>query len=132
MFRVSSMASLVSAAFFIAAACPAVAQQVKRTELKRADLTGTNMEVITAIVEAPPGVTIPRHFHHGEESFYVIQGGMLQLADGKHAELKTGSAGINAREVPHAGFTIVGNTPLILFTTHIVDKGRPLNVLVNQ
>ena len=30
------------------------------------------------------------------------------------------------REVKHAGFKVVGDTPLKLFTVHIVDKGKPL------
>jgi len=43
-----------------------------RKELKRADLTGTNMEVILSINEYASGEFIPRHFHHGEEAAYVL------------------------------------------------------------
>jgi hypothetical protein len=28
--------------------------------------------------------------------------------------------------VKHGGFTVVGDTPLKLFTVHVVDKNRPL------
>jgi quercetin dioxygenase-like cupin family protein len=126
----SSMALVVSA-IFLAAATAATAQEVKRTELKRADLTGTNMEVITAVLEAPPGAAIPRHFHHGEESFYVLQGATIETPQGK-SQLETGASGINRREVPHAGYKVVGDTTLKLLTTHIVDKGKPLSVAVGQ
>jgi hypothetical protein len=49
--------------------------QETRTELKRADLTGTNMEIWTAVYEITPGTEIPRHSHNGEEIVYVIAGG---------------------------------------------------------
>jgi len=51
-----------------------------RQELKRADLSGTNMEVIISVIENQPGETIPRHIHHGEEAFYVLQGAMLETS----------------------------------------------------
>jgi hypothetical protein len=38
----------------IVLACAANAEETSRTELKKADLTGTNMEVIISIVEAKP------------------------------------------------------------------------------
>ena len=106
----------------------AQAQEVKRTEIQRHDLTGTQMEVIEAIVEAPPGAMLPRHYHNGEEAFYVIEGASVQTADGKTLELATGASGINVREVPHAGWKVVGDKTLKLLTVHIVDKGKPLSV----
>ena len=41
-----------------------------RKEMKRADLSGTKMEVILSTAEYKPGEMIPRHIHHGEEAFY--------------------------------------------------------------
>jgi quercetin dioxygenase-like cupin family protein len=46
-----------------------------RKEIKRTDLTGTKMEVILSTGEYKPGETITRHIHHGEEAFYVLEGG---------------------------------------------------------
>jgi quercetin dioxygenase-like cupin family protein len=70
-----------------------------RQELKRADVTGTNMEVIMSVVETKPGETISRHIHHGEEAFYVLQGATLETADGKQIKLAAGAAAINPRDV---------------------------------
>ena len=70
-----------------------------RKEIKRADLTGTNMEVITSIVELNPGESSTLHIHHGEESFYVLDGGTIERADGKQVPFPTGFSGINARDV---------------------------------
>lgn len=62
------------ALFVVAFPCIVAAQEVKRAEVKRSDLTGTNMEVIMSVVEVPPGATLPKHFHYGEEVFYVLEG----------------------------------------------------------
>ena len=35
------------------------AQEIKGTELKRGDLTGTNMEIVVGVYELPPGSSIP-------------------------------------------------------------------------
>jgi uncharacterized cupin superfamily protein len=97
-----------------------------RKELKRADLTGTNMEVITSISEIKPGDSSALHVHHGEESFYILEGGTVELPDGKQVPFPTGTVGINARDVPHGAFKVVGDKPVKLLTVHIVDKGKPL------
>ena len=53
---------------------------LKRTELRRVDLTGTQgTEVITSILEAAPGAGIPRHTHHGDEFLYVLEGGTIEV-----------------------------------------------------
>jgi quercetin dioxygenase-like cupin family protein len=104
----------------------------QRQELKRAvltpsgDMTSGEMEVITSITEVKKGETIPRHTHHGVETGYVLQGTMIQLPGQAPTMMQTGSSFMNLRDVPHSGFTVVGDQPLKLLTVHIVDKGRPL------
>jgi quercetin dioxygenase-like cupin family protein len=104
----------------------ASAQEATRTELKRADLTGTNMEVVLSITEVRPGESIARHFHHGEEAFYVLQGATIELPDGQQRKLEVGTANITVREVPHGGIKVVGDSALKLLTVHVADKGKPL------
>jgi ChrR Cupin-like domain len=108
----------------------AQAQEIKRTEIKRSDLTGTNMEVIMTVLEAPPGAVLPKHFHYGEEAFYVLEGAMTEIPGQPAAPRAQGTGGINVREVPHAGYKVVGDKPLKLLTVHVVDKGKPLAVNV--
>jgi quercetin dioxygenase-like cupin family protein len=99
----------------------------QRQELKRADLTTSpDMEVITSISEIKKGEIIPRHYHHGIETGYVLQGTMVQLPGQAPTMMQTGGAIMNLRDVPHAGFTVVGDKPLKLLTVHIVDKSKPL------
>jgi uncharacterized cupin superfamily protein len=117
------------AAAFTAAALIGLAQAQDspfRKEIKRADLTGTNMEVIESIVEVPPGQASVLHIHHGEEAFYVIEGGKIELPNGKQVDMVTGTGAINKRDVPHGAFQNVGDKPIKLLTVHIVDKGVPL------
>jgi quercetin dioxygenase-like cupin family protein len=104
-----------------------------RQELKRAELSGAaGMEVITSITELKKGESIPRHSHHGIETGYVLQGSMVQLPGQAPTMMQTGTAIMNLRDVPHAGFTVVGDTPLKLLTVHIVDKDKPLYEWVKQ
>jgi uncharacterized cupin superfamily protein len=97
-----------------------------RKELKRADLSGTNMVVITSINEIPPGQSSMLHIHHGEEAFYVIDGGTIELPDGKQVPFPTGVTNVNVRDVPHGAFKVVGDKPIKYLTVHIVDKDKPL------
>ena len=121
------IAAIVAAVTF---ASLAVAQNdlnpKNRQELKREDVPGTNMEVVISVVETAPGEMISRHIHHGEEGFYVIQGGAVETLDGKKVTLATGAGGVNHRDVPHGGLKVVGDTPVKLFNVHVVDKGLPL------
>ena len=103
-----------------------------RHELKRADLSGAPaMEVITSISEYQVGEVIPLHLHHGIETGYVLQGSTIQLPGQAPTRLETGSPIMNLRDVPHAGFKVVGPEPLKLLTVHIVDKDKPLYDWVN-
>ena len=99
----------------------------QRVEQKRADLTGApGMEVIASIGEYKTGDTIDLHIHHGIEAAYVVQGSMVQAAGKDPMPLPTGVTSLNLRDIKHGGFKVVGDTPLKLFTVHIVDKGKPL------
>jgi quercetin dioxygenase-like cupin family protein len=103
------------------------ADSSNRTELKRVDLNGNpNMEVICSIVEFKPGDVAPRHFHHGVEAAYILQGAMIQEPGKEPHLLATGTNLINLRDVYHAGFKVVGDQTLRIYTVHIVDKGAPL------
>lgn len=98
-----------------------------RKELKRVDLDGVpGMEVVSSVTEYKPGDGIPAHLHHGIEAGYVVQGAMIQLPGKEPTMLPTGAPVLNLRDVMHGGFTVVGAGSLVLFTVHIVDKGRPL------
>jgi quercetin dioxygenase-like cupin family protein len=119
------------AVFALGVATTLVAQTLtdspQRIEQKRADLSGApGMEVIASVGEYKPGESIGLHIHHGIEAAYVVQGAMVQVPGKDASSLTTGATLLNLREVRHGGFKVVGDTPLKLFTVHIVDKGKPL------
>ncbi|MCJ2047983.1 cupin domain-containing protein [Methylobacterium sp. J-078] len=104
-----------------------MAQEIKRTELGRSPVSGDDAhEIIMQLVEFPPGATSPRHFHNGEESFYVLEGGTVQVPGKEPRERLAGEKGINARGAPHAGYTVVGDKTIKILSVYVVDKGKPL------
>ena len=70
--------------------------------------------------------SIALHIHHGIEAGIVLQGGMIQVPGKDAVPLPTGAPIMNLRDVPHAGWTVAGDTVIKLYTVHIVDKGKPL------
>ena len=130
MSRLAVACLVVLWSLLLAPSAFAQAPEAHRVVLKTADLTGTDKEIIIAVLEVPPGVTIARHTHPGEEATYVLEGAKLQMPDGKEIDRPAGQAGVNVRDVPHAGYKVVGDKPLKILTVHIVDKGKPMTVPV--
>jgi quercetin dioxygenase-like cupin family protein len=120
LFSIKWICAVIFASAFVFAAH--AQDSASRRELARGPLTGTNMEVIVSISETKPGETIARHIHHGEEAFYVLEAATAELPDGKKLFFETGVTAINARDVPHAGFKVVGDKTLKLLVVHVVDK----------
>lgn len=101
-----------------------------KIELARGDLTAKDMDIIVNLFEVPPGATVAKHTHPGEEIVYVIDGGTLREPDGTLVTFEAGSALIYPRGVPHAGVTVVGDKPLKMLNVFVVDKGKPITQLV--
>ena len=119
---------VLAVAFVAALATPALAQDSpNRKEIRRADLSGApGMEVIMSVADYRPGDELVRHFHHGIEAGYVLEGGMIQAPGKETMELKKGETIFSLRDVPHGGFKVVGDKTIKLLTVHVVDKGKPL------
>lgn len=125
MIRPGALAALLLTATGLCAATAAKAPV--RTVLERADLSvPTEMEVIASVTELKSGESLPRHLHHGIETGYVLQGTLVQFPGQAPVLLATGTSVLNLRDVPHAGFTVIGPQSLKLYTVHVVDKGKPL------
>lgn len=119
--------ALLCACAFALAGAASAQDPFARKELKRTDVTGApGMEVISSMTEIKPGEGVPLHSHHGVEMVYVLQGAMIQAPGKDPRMLPTGADLLNLRDVPHAGFKVVGDTSLKIYTVHIVDKGKPL------
>ena len=102
--------------------------QFERKELSRNDLSGSDtMEVIVSRLEVPPGATIPLHTHFGDEHMVVFEGGDMTAPNGKVIAFKPGMTGHFPAGKVHGGLTNSGDTPLVAYTTHIVEKGKPFS-----
>ena len=123
--RILSIAAIIASTLFFG---HTLAQESgNRKEFKRIDLVGSpNMEVISSISEFKPGEILGRHFHHGVESGYFIQGGMIQAFGEEPISIPTGAPIMNERGVHHGGFKVIGDKTLKIYTVHIVDKEKPL------
>jgi quercetin dioxygenase-like cupin family protein len=59
----------------------------------------------------PPGFASPYHVHHREdESFYVLQGRVAFVCDGKWLTAGPGDFVFGPKNIPH-GFKVTGTTP---------------------
>ena len=110
----------------------AAAQQagVKRTDLQRHDLGVPGREVVQVRVDLGPGVAFGKHWHPGEEIVYVLEGSLEYQVEGKQpVTLKAGEVLFIPARTIHAAKN-VGRGNGAELATYIVDKGKPLVVMV--
>ena len=130
MFRTIAIGAVLVAFGF---AAPLLAQQapvqpspVKRTILQRADVPGTNLEVIYATVEIAPGFKAGRHSHPGVVMAQVVEGEFWLAPDGQPE--KTYKAG-ESLTVPSGAIHnegAGGSGAVKLNAVYVLEKGKPL------
>jgi quercetin dioxygenase-like cupin family protein len=83
-------------------------------------------EVVMATAEIPAGGAAGKHYHHGEEVGYVLEGnGVLEIEGQPPLALKPGqSYSIPAGKVHDAKAAGEGSTKVL--AVYIVEKGKPL------
>ena len=105
-------------------------QGIRRTELQRHDLSAPGREVVQVRVEFDPGLAFPRHRHPGEEIVNVLEGSLEYQVDGKApVTLKAGDVLFIPAGAVHTAKN-VGSVKGAELATYIVEKGKPLVVLV--
>jgi len=103
---------------------------IKRTILMKNELTVEGREWVMAHAEIPVGMAAGRHFHHGEEMGYVLEGEMVLEIAGKAAQtLKAGDVYFIEAGKAHDAKAI-GNVPLKLLAVYLPEKGKPFAVPV--
>jgi quercetin dioxygenase-like cupin family protein len=116
-------ASLVAFTAAVDAQTPAPA--IKRTILQRYDIA-PDREVILGMAEIPPGMAAGRHTHFGTESGYVAEGSASLEVEGETPKLmKAGDSYVIPAGKAHDAKT-VGDKPVRVIATYIVEKGKPL------
>ena len=104
---------------------PVQPSPIKRTILQRADVPGTNLEIIYATVEIAPGFKAGRHNHPGVVIGHVVEGDFWFHMDGQPERvLHAGdSVAFPDRAIHNEGAT---DKPVKLYSVYVVEKGKPL------
>ena len=86
----------------------------------------TSKDTVMLAVEIAAGGTTGRHYHHGDEYAFVLQGTLELAADGRETRRVTaGDAFHNPRGLIHEAKN-AGDTPVRLHVVFVVDKGKPI------
>lgn len=89
------------------------------------------LEVIVSHVALPPNVTLPKHWHPGEEIAYVLQGSVTLMLDGvSDSEISQGETGIVPLKHIHTARSGDKGATIIVFRVH--EQGKPGRVLVKK
>lgn len=89
------------------------------------------LEVIVSHVALPPNVTLPRHWHPGEEIAYVVQGSVTLMLDGEsEKEISQGGTGVVPLKHIHTARSGDKGATIIVFRVH--EQGKPGRVLVKK
>jgi quercetin dioxygenase-like cupin family protein len=106
------------------------ASGIKRTDLQHHDLSIPGREVVQNRVDISPQAPAFRHKHPGEEIIYVLEGSLEYQVEGKPATtLNAGEVFFVPAETIHA-VRNVGSGNAAELATYVVEKGKPLIVLV--
>jgi quercetin dioxygenase-like cupin family protein len=128
--RIVVVAVLIAASGLTLYVAQAQQPEIKRIDLQRHDLSIPGREVIQTRVELPPGVPFPRHRHPGEEIIYVLEGTLEYQIDGTPpVTLKAGDVFFIPAGMIHTAKN-VGSGPGAELATYVVEKGKPLVVVV--
>ena len=121
--------SLVLPLLVIAGLAIAQAPGIKRTILQRGDVPaeGTR-EVVMGLAEIAAGGATGRHFHHGPETGYVMEGESMLEIDGEAPKmLKAGDSYFIPAGKIHDAKAHGAETTKVL-ATYVVEKGKPLAI----
>jgi len=102
-------------------------ETIKRTVLLKTDLAGIEgREAIVGLAEVVPGGVTGRHYHHGDELGYVLEGTAVLEVEGQGpVTLKAGDTYyVEAMRIHNAKAT--GTIPAKVLAIWIVEKGSPL------
>ena len=118
----------VGLAIVLAATIALVAQNpaIKRTVVKRADVSVPGREAVIADVEIAPGGYAGRHTHPGDEISYILSGeGEILMEGNPPLKVKPGDGFVVPAGTKHDAHN-TGTQPLKLVGVYVVEKGKPL------
>ncbi len=128
--RITTVAAVIVAGGLALHTAYAQAPGIARTDLQQHDLSVPGREVVQVRVDFAPGVVAPAHKHPGEEIVYSLEGLLEYRLEGKPpVTLKPGEVLFIAAGTVHE-VKNVGSGNAAELATYVVEKGKPLVVLV--
>jgi len=100
-----------------------------RTSVQQCDLSVPGREMIQVRVDITPDSPPIRHFHHGEEIIYVVQGSLEYTVDGQGTKVCHAGDGLTVPTGVIHAVRNVGTGIATELATYIVEKGKPLLVV---
>jgi quercetin dioxygenase-like cupin family protein len=130
MLKILSKSPLVAVVFGVALISPASSVQgqtgLERKVLLQQDLDIPGYETLLVEVTLAPGGREGRHTHPGTLVAYIAQGELTLEREGMPTStFKAGESGLIKPGQVHEGINN-GKTPIKIFATFIVEKGKPL------
>lgn len=87
------------------------------------------MEVILSHVALPPNVTLPKHWHPGEEFAFILQGSVTLIMEGHEDRVVSqGEAGVVPLKKVHTARSGSEGATILVFRVH--EQGKPGRILV--
>ena len=106
--------------------------KLKVTPLQKTGLTGEpDKEVLTLIVEWPPGSGTGLHTHPGDEYTTVLEGEVVGRKEGSEAISILGTVLPNEPGVVHEANN-KGSAPAKTFNVFVIEKGKPVSEPVKR
>jgi quercetin dioxygenase-like cupin family protein len=128
--RIMPVAVLIVGSALALHTAQAQAPGITRTDLQQHDLSIPGREAVQVRVDFAPGVVAPAHKHPGEEIVYAIEGLLEYRLEGQPpVTLKPGEVLFIPAGTVHEVRNI-GSGNAAELATYIVEKGKPLVVLV--
>jgi quercetin dioxygenase-like cupin family protein len=99
---------------------------IKRTILQKADVPGTNLEVVLGMAEISANANVGRHTHPGPEEGTVTEGELILMIEGEpERSNKVGDSYQVPTGTIHDAKT-GGGKPAKVIAVYVVPKGQPL------
>ena len=105
---------------------PASPSPIKRTPIGKIEVPGSNYEVISAMVELPPGFKLGRHTHHGSVMATVLDGQLMIAIEGRPEKTYSAGQSLEVTDSVIHDEGAVGSKPAKLVVVYVVEKGKPL------
>ena len=106
----------------------------KRADLLKADLVGMEgKELIVQLVEFAPRGASGKHWHPGQEAFYVLEGSEIFEMEGHPPmTVKAGEAAYGPAKIVHDGKNPSATAPAKVVVFRIHEKGQPIAHVVTE